>query len=432
MESESEDFEKFKKRAKWLSKGLANRENGKLPRNLCLSFAHSRRELIRGFSRGFLVASGLLGGVKLLTTFIRTKSFSKALNKALEADTRRFAIFLGAFLGVFRYLNSLFAFIRGKDGQENALLAGFIAGYTCLLDSKSRRRSLSIILFVRAIEISLQRLNRLKELPDIPQPYCGALSFGLSNIFIMYATLYEPTLLDPSYYYWILNMSGIPDDVIKSIGRDTRDARIYRGNILPFRTCDKGYHEGPCSLYNIKYFYSSLFTSAKIYIPVHLIPILLFKLNKMTINNKEGILQVFKSYIRNVIQSVLFLSTYILIMKSNLCFWRNLFEADKPWMGSFAGFCTGLACLFERNSRVNDLALFCWPKSLEIAWGWLYKRGIVNGIKNGEVHMFSASIAILLASRQVDYKQTYFNIAKLVIGSPKVTKKYKKTKKQLQ
>lgn len=37
---------------------------------------------------------------------------------------------------------------------------------------------------------------------------------------------------------------------------------------------------------------------------------------------------------------------------------------DAPWQAVVSGLATGLACVFERPSRVNDLMLYCLPHSI--------------------------------------------------------------------
>eukprot|EP00924_Labyrinthula_sp_SR-Ha-C_P015154 snap_masked-scaffold_9-processed-gene-9.37-mRNA-1 protein AED:1.00 eAED:1.00 QI:0/0/0/0/1/1/2/0/225 len=224
-------------------------------------------------------------------------------------------------------------------------------------------------------------------------------------------------------------MGNMTDEGLESAGRVVYRAFAEDGVVLPFRGCSPHYHTGPCSVYCIKDWFFGLRRAGKIYIPIHLIPIkpqkyfqtpkeeteendsLSVKFARCGLNGK-----LFKSYLKNCLDSCMFLTSYVFIVKSNFCFWRNLFQRDRPWMAFLAGFMTGSACLFERKSRVSELMLFCWPKAIEAILSFGKQRGMIGNLKHLDLPVFAFSVAAMSSSNRLDYKRTYFSFWRFLIG----------------
>lgn len=397
-----------------------------MPASFCSTQGNSSRrkilfcasEFLRGSKKGLIMATISAGGLNFISTFLKTKSLESALRSMLSQDTKRFVLFLSCFIGSFRAVNSfLIAFVsNGKDKQINAFIAGVLASFFLLLDNEKRRRSLSMFLLARAVDLVIKKYVREEKLPYLR--YSEQILFGMSNVPIMYGFLIEPSILEASYYNWILRMGNVTDEQLYLTGRVVRNARLERGEILPFRGCNAYNHTGPCAQYITMDWVLAFFRAAKIYLPVHLIPIILFRLHHFA--SLQKVLEIGEQYVVNVIQSCLFLSTYVFIIRFNTCFWRRLCQFDHEWMPVVAGLMTSLACRFERPSRVSELMLFCWPKALEASWRFLAMKGWVREIKYGELPLFAVSAGILLSSRREDYKQTYFNLVRLIIGKRKL------------
>mmetsp|Transcript_17479 Transcript_17479/g.27283 ORF Transcript_17479/g.27283 Transcript_17479/m.27283 type:complete len:360 (-) Transcript_17479:172-1251(-) len=335
----------------------------------------------------------------------------KAFKESLGKDTRKFAMFLSTLIGGFRALNVLFTCQSGKDCPENAMKAGALASLSILLDDSSRRLSISLYLFSRSLDVLVKRLVREGKLPY--WKYFETFLFGFANVPIMYGFLFEPDILQKGYYNWILNMGDVTHDGLGETLRVRRDEYFQHGRKIPFRPCNSGYHEGSCLKHSTGDWFRGLIRAGKIYLPVHFIPLLLFRYKALLRDPSEAL---FKTSIA-LLRSCCFLTTYVLCIKGTNCFLRNLFKRDATWHALLAGQLTSFACLFEKPSRVSELTLYCLPRAAEATWTYLLRRGSVKSIKYSETLLFTAAMAVLLSGSRADFKPTYHRSLCFLIGS---------------
>ena len=231
-----------------------------------------------------------------------------------------------------------------------------------LIDEVERRRMISIFITVRAAHIMGKALSREKYLPY--WEHAESALFGLVNGPIMYAFLFETDIMDPGYYRWILNMGAITHEGLDITLRERRAEFFKTGVLLPFVTCQPHYHTGSCLGYCTFDWFLGLGRAAKIYSPVHILPLILFRFNELKKDPMKQVLETAKG----ILLSCMFLTTYVLFcfvcflllidyfsyvffVKYTNCTIRNLIKKDVTATGFLAGFLTGFACLFERSSR---------------------------------------------------------------------------------
>ena len=79
--------------------------------------------------------------------------------------------------------------------------------------------------------------------------------------------------------------------------------KVYRSEYVPCSII----HDHSCELYALKKFWFVFNMAYKFYIPIHVLPALVFKRNKLT---KEP-LKILKSIVKNIVRSSLFISVYV-------------------------------------------------------------------------------------------------------------------------
>ena len=177
----------------------------------------------------------------------------------------------------------------------------------------------------------------------------------------------------------------------------------------------KDLHSHTCEFDAIQRFFIVFKNSLKFYGPIHLIPILIFKLKKM----KTEPLKVIKGYLKNVSKSCMFLATYMTLLKYGLCLFKNIMGQNRPLMIILAGLWTFPGMFFEAEGRRTEMSLYFFSPFVEGVWKWFVKRGYVTSIPNGDVYLFSFTMAIIMYCYQMEptaIKSTYLSLLKKLWG----------------
>lgn len=360
----------------------------------------------KGFGMGFAtkfvlsLVLGLLG---------RKKKLPDLIKEALGEDTFRFASFFGLYTGVMRGVNALMCNIRKRNDRWNAVVAGLVASFALLVDDVERRRLVAIYVFVRAMSVLVKGLSREKYLPY--NEHAESILFGVVNMPIMYGFLLEPEILDQGYYRWILNMGAVTHQGLEVTLRDRFRHHINTGEWLPFHACQPHYHTGSCVGYCTHDWFLGLGRAGKIYAPVHLLPLLIFRYNKLMKDPKKQLTDTAMAWA----YSCMFLTTYQFTVKFSQCMIRNARQTDEEWQAMLGGLLTGFACLFERPSRVSELMLYCVPKAMEATWNYGHKYWGFQPVPYFELPMFAIGSAILVSALKEDLKSTYFNAVSFAV-----------------
>jgi hypothetical protein len=398
--------------AQWPGKGLGLLADGSVPRGGA-AVRHALLELAKGIARGGLAGLSLKGALSLVLSALggAKGGAGAALRAAAGPDTRQFALFLGALVGLFRGLNAVSTAWEGRDAPVSAARAGAVAGVALLLDEASRRQMIALYLFSRGLDVATKRLVRDGRIPY--WKHFEALLFGVSNMPIMYGFLFMPEILQPSYYKWILRMGVVTDKGLAGTLRERRDTFFKTGELIPFRPCSHGYHTGPCTVHCATDWVAGLLRAGKIYLPVHLVPLLLLRTKALA----KDPAPVLSRTALGFASSCAFLSTYVLCVKGSQCFLRNLRQEDAGWHALVAGLLTGLSTYLEQPARISELMLYCLPRGLEATWIYLERAGYVVSIKNFEAVFMSCAMAVLLSSSKADFKRAYYDSLCFLLGS---------------
>ena len=130
----------------------------------------------------------------------------------------------------------------------------------------------------------------------------------------------------------------------------------------------------------------------KFYIPIHLIPSLIFKTDKFKKNPKIYI----KRSLKNTFMSSMFISAYVAGFWWLACIFRNIRVSGDKISLIMAGLICSFAVFFEEPSRRTEIALYMFPRFLESFIMFLQKKGLVKSIPNGEVLVFALALSIIM------------------------------------
>ncbi|TYZ64224.1 hypothetical protein PybrP1_005903 [[Pythium] brassicae (nom. inval.)] len=383
---------------------------------LALNFYDVKRDAkaaVKAALRVFLYAYGAKAFTALLLASRKWSSmeydYVDAVRLLLRLDTLRFGAFFGSLVGVFRLTELAARAARGgKKDETNLAIAGAAAGLTLLADSRDRRSTISLYIFVRMLDVVGRRWMAEGRLPLFA--YSDELLFALSNSAIMYAFIIRPDLLPKSYYNWILNIGAVTHHGLEYTLRE----RLFAGAAsTPFRVCQPHYHVESCLTHNVKEWFGGLGRAALVYAPVHILPALIFRFAQLRAAPLASAARI--SYA--ALCSCLFLTSYQTTVKFVMCTIRNTFQRDFHVAGWIAGFATGGSLFLENRKRRSELMLYCLTRALDIVWQLLKRRGLVRYVRHSEVALFSLSLAAIMSTPPQHFKPTYLSILRFLFGN---------------
>ncbi|RLN21128.1 hypothetical protein BBJ28_00020779 [Nothophytophthora sp. Chile5] len=228
--------------------------------------------------RAFLLAYGAKAFTAVLLASRKWSSleygYADAARLLLRGDTLRFGAFFGSLVGVFRVTELGVRAARG--GQRDAInlaIAGAVSGSALLLDSPSRRSTISLYIFVRMLDVVCRHLVSIGAVPT--WRYSSECLFALSNAAIMYGFIVDPSLLpqvrfalleyvvmlcvvttgscvdwmldgfrpQQGYYQWICRIGAVNHYGLEYTVRQRMHGQLdVHGQPLPFRLCQPHYH----------------------------------------------------------------------------------------------------------------------------------------------------------------------------------------------
>ncbi|KNC46530.1 uncharacterized protein AMSG_02966 [Thecamonas trahens ATCC 50062] len=230
-------------------------------------------------------------------------------------------------------------------------------------------------------------------------PWVSYAAFALVNGPIMYAAFLEPALLERSYYSWMLRVSAMSHRELETVVRARRRA-VAEGadpSALPLVDCVNGYHAGPsCAGAITVDWVAGIGRALWVYVPVHLLPVLLYKRRALTSGDPQRTMRTLVSLGKNIAGSAAFLSTYQAIFKACVCAGRRILGYDSGLVSLFGGMATAVSLLWEKPKRVSELTLYCAYKSVLVVWAWAVSRSLAIPIPGAERAILSLAILTLV------------------------------------
>ncbi|KAF4139375.1 hypothetical protein GN958_ATG11276 [Phytophthora infestans] len=387
--------------------------------NMVMSWTSVKKDLeaaCQAAARAFLLAYGAKAFTAVLLASRKWSSleygYADAARLLLKGDTLRFGAFFGSLVGIFRVTELAARAARGGERDAvNLAIAGAVSGSALLLDSPSRRSTISLYIFVRMLDVVCRHLMSIGVLPT--WRYSSEMLFALSNSAIMYAFVVDPSLLPKGYYHWICRIGAVNHHGLEyTIRQRMRGQLDTHGNPLPFRLCQPHYHMESCVTHAIKEWINGLGRSMQIYLPVHFLPAIFFRFQQLHGSPLSTTARI--SYA--ALCSSAFLTSYQTAVKLVVCTARNAFHRDLAATSLAAGVASGGALFFEHTKRRFELMLYCFPRALDIVWQLLKRRGLVRYVKHSEVVLFCLYMSLIMSSPARYFKPTYLRILRFIFG----------------
>lgn len=302
------------------------------------------------------------------------------------------------------------------------LAACLSSAFAISIFNHSKRTDFALFTTVRALDsfASFQKdwiRSKIKWIPNIIQSNADSAIFILSCTEIMYSWFYYPEVLPKSYRNWINYMSHIDPKLLEVLklfhdtkltygGTNKYDSYLFdladkvnvpRDKVMFSKMVEKipctvmhGANVG-CTgnMYNV--WRRNFVDALKIYAPVHLLPLLLFRYRKLA--KAPG--PTLQHLLASILRSSSFLSTFVVIIFFWICMIRKISKSESSF-GTFLGcFTCGFSIFLERKSRRREMCLYVIHKAIESIWA----KHLNNlSIRGGATALFSISMGYLLSA----------------------------------
>ena len=185
-----------------------------------------------------------------------------------------------------------------------------------------------------------------------------------------------------------------------------------------YRRCDTVWHIGqPCVVGHTVDSLPIALRCLRVYTPVHVLPVLLFKYKELFSNPVPLLTKTSKG----IFWSSAFLTGYVWMVKSMLCFFRTNRQSDDGWQAWVAGLLSFPSLLLENHHRATELMLYCAPKGLSIAYGLAARKGYVRYIPYWDILVFMIAMMCFAVTDRNDYGTSYKYIMNFILGPDKTT-----------
>lgn len=143
-----------------------------------------------------------------------------------------------------------------------------------------------------------------------------------------------------------------------------------------------------------------LLQSVPIYLPIHTLPILLFKRKQLMEKPLETLWTLFKANAR----SCMFLSSFQTFFIVVICCGNVIFKNDSPYTAALSGLAAPLGVLFENANRRKEMMLYCIPRVAEIFEKYGAESGWFTDINNYVLVLFAFASGLLMYYYHLDSK----------------------------
>ncbi|KAG0564275.1 hypothetical protein KC19_8G097800 [Ceratodon purpureus] len=415
--------------------------------------------------KGFIIGSGLRGGLSLFGILMRLMKTSRASKKGLKVektnkqailvalrDTLRYGLFLGTFAGGFCTVEETIAALGGsrRTARWRALVAGAVVGPSLLLTGhKERHTSMAIYILLRAAVLAARCGLKSESAGWLFKPlswrHGDTFLMCLSSCQILSAWILKPSSL-PKPYVSFLNKQGAKDpSILKGISQlafNTKPFTALKGIEEHYRStgvdlkldpemtipCTMIHGKQGCAPHFFSFWVQAYLRALPVYLPVYLVPALLV--------HRQGLFArpspiLWKSVL-GIARSSLFLSMYTSTSWAWTCFLFRSTGICNPPLVATATFPAGLTVMIEKKSRRMELALYCFARAIEsfaicvADWGVLERYNLIPP-KRIDVFLFSAATAIIMhcyAQERDVFRSKYLNVLDWVFGLPDGATKY--------
>ncbi|KAJ3010320.1 hypothetical protein HKX48_007460 [Thoreauomyces humboldtii] len=295
----------------------------------------------------------------------------------------------------------------------STFIAATVSSALALLVVKPAQRvDFAMFTVVRALDSlasfhgkDIRRRMREKGVPELVIDNGDSVVFIACATQIIFCWLYFPQALPAAYVKWISQMSHFDPrllEAVRLLGLGTMKYGVETGHgalLGPYcESLGVPYGAGnpangfiPCTLIHPQstncttHLVNSVFRqgfgdAARIYVPVHLLPAILFHPRRFVDHPVRTVKQVTLA----VTRSATFLALFICGVWAPICLLRNATRRDSMVGPALGSLLCGFSILVERKSRRREIGLYCVPKAAAAAW-WMVRNGRVTGKVAGKV-----------------------------------------------
>eukprot|EP00457_Paulinella_chromatophora_P002952 gb/GEZN01002957.1/.p1 GENE.gb/GEZN01002957.1/~~gb/GEZN01002957.1/.p1 ORF type:complete len:651 (-),score=86.59 gb/GEZN01002957.1/:285-2237(-) len=403
------------------------------------------RYLLGRFGRGFLMAWSVRASLSVLTLFLRAglawlhlrrtgragRTLPDWVTLLKQALFGPYPIGYGIFLG-WLLAGSELGMGMTQETQlpvrMRTLLAGLVAGLAINFVPAAGQTGVVLFTFVRAGEIIIYALEERGWLPHVE--HGDTLTMMLASAQILYAFVFHQSSLEPGYIRFLLHHAGKPAAFVQAykelnsgpfISEATRQAlnqlpRVTTLSVEMVANWHEIVHPGQgCLRHFLTFLYQGVVRSLAVYLPVHLLPTLFFRWNKLF----QDPLGMTLDTTWAVFRSSVFLAAYCGMAWFSTCCTRTL--GYKGMLNpAIAGLCGGAMVFIEKKSRRIELGLYVLAQAFGSFYGtWAGQAWWLPILPRGKLVLFACSFAIILdayVNQPLLLRRSYFGILKFFLG----------------
>ncbi|RKP00182.1 hypothetical protein CXG81DRAFT_19841 [Caulochytrium protostelioides] len=311
--------------------------------------------------------------------------------------------------------------------QIPKFVAGVIAGACAYRSLRRPRPDFALFMGVRALDSLIQFQQPLVSsmFAWVPRPiydHADTVVFVLSSWEIMRSWFYCPDALPKSYANWITSMADIEPPILEALKLSKEGLVSYTKPMpdnqlavsamdtlkLPLSWGNADFGQFPCWITHgdliscprhwWQIFWSAFQRALRIYVPVHLIPALIFSRPK----TMDAMARMLQRTTFHALHSTTFLSMFVTIIWSSICVVRRTTGQDTALGPTLGSFLCGLSILLERRSRRREMGIYTLPKAIE---SLLFRTGMVRQSEHWFMHLdlmlFTVSMGYLFSGLHV-------------------------------
>ena len=299
---------------------------------------------------------------------------------------------------------------RARLRRVAPFIIGGFSGLALYLAPADTRMPIALFFGVRAFEV-LCRLG-VNHGVVMRIPHADTALMALASAQVIYAWFYEPGSLDPGYRRFLDHQGGRPvfmkDAFARWVSREAIDpeqidkmnahrsnlglAALAAAGIQDQNGCAISHPETPfCTLFVLRFFCQSFMRALPVYIPVYLLPLVIFKSSKLV----SDPVNVGHHVLAGILRSSGFLASYCSVAWFISC-WARPFVARSRLLSCLAGFGAGTTVLAEKKPRRIELGLYVFTQALQSTFRLLKSRGTIGDIVGGDIALFVGAAAVIM------------------------------------
>jgi len=173
-------------------------------------------------------------------------------------------------------------------------------------------------------------------------------------------------------------------------------------------------HSYSCERHALSHSLRMLLLALKVYIPVHVLPMLL---RSKQLRRRPG--QLAFRCVKGVAKSCLFVAVYSGIIRYAMCRLGQMTGSAGRWTLCICVLLGSLAIVIETPRRRTELALFLLPRALEAAWSLVRRGQGLRNIQGADQWLFAGAMGALLLFYQNEpqlIKTNYLSVFRFLFG----------------